>query len=60
MLTRVLYGYISYILLMPIPDGYTNLLAHRDSIKEARQTKEDLELTWNQFLEKAAEELTEA
>ena len=45
---------------MPVPEGYTNLKAHEDSIEKAREAKKDLGITWNEFLEHAAEELTEA
>jgi hypothetical protein len=45
---------------MPVPEDYTNLKAHEDSIQKAREAKQDLGLTWNDFLEHAAKELTKA
>jgi hypothetical protein len=39
------------------PDGYTTIRAHRDARNEARDTKERLNLSWNQFLRQAADEL---
>lgn len=42
---------------MPYPEGYKEIAAHEDSIQQARETKESLGLTWNEFLETAAKEL---
>jgi hypothetical protein len=42
---------------MPYPDGYKDIPAHENSIAKAREVKEDLGLTWNQFLERGAAEL---
>lgn len=42
---------------MPVPDGYTSIRAHEDSVAKAREVKEELGLTWNQYFEQAAEEL---
>lgn len=42
---------------MPYPDGYKDIPAHESSIAKAREVKENLGLTWNQFLEQGAAEL---
>jgi len=42
---------------MPVPDGYTEIRAHKDSIQAAREVKQKLGLTWNEFLERGAIEL---
>jgi hypothetical protein len=39
------------------PDGYTTIRAHRDARNEARRTKSRLDLSWNEFLRQAADEL---
>lgn len=39
---------------MPVPDGYKEIQAHEDSIQKARETKKELGLTWNEYLERAA------
>ena len=44
---------------MPRPKGYKDIRAHEDSIAEAREAKKQLEITWNEFLESAAEQLTD-
>jgi len=43
---------------MPYPNGYKDIPAHEDSIAKAREVKETLGLTWNQFLERGAAELS--
>jgi|GEM_PF-1935750 len=42
---------------MPVPDGYSRINAHEDSIQKARTVKEELGITWNAFLERGAAEL---
>lgn len=42
---------------MGYPDNYKDIAAHKNSIAKARKIKEDLGLTWNQFLERGAAEL---
>lgn len=42
---------------MGYPAGYKDIAAHENSIARAREVKEDLDLTWNQFLERGAAEL---
>lgn len=42
---------------MGYPDGYKDIAAHESSITKAREVKEDLELTWSEFLEQSATEL---
>lgn len=42
---------------MAIPNEYSRIRAHEDSIQAARSAKEKLNLTWNQFLERGAMEL---
>lgn len=42
---------------MPYPENYADIAAHEDSIKKARHVKEDLGLTWSQFLKRGAVEL---
>jgi hypothetical protein len=42
---------------MPRPEGYAEIPAHKDSIQQARETKQSLGLTWNEFLETAARQL---
>ena len=42
---------------MPRPEGYAEIPAHEDSIQQARETKQSLGLTWNEFLETAAKQL---
>lgn len=42
---------------MPVPDGYKDIRAHEDSIQKARKAKKELGLTWNEYLERAADEL---
>jgi hypothetical protein len=42
---------------MNSPQGYTRIAAHEDSIQKAREVKERLGLTWNEFLERGAIEL---
>jgi len=44
---------------MPYPNGYKDIPAHEDSIAKAREVKEELGLTWNQFLKRGAAELDE-
>lgn len=44
---------------MPYPDSYADIAAHEDSIRDARQVKEDLGLTWSEFLEQGAAELAD-
>lgn len=43
---------------MAYPDGYQTISAHKSSIDEAREIKEDLGLTWNEFLKQGAAELS--
>ena len=45
---------------MAYPNGYKDIAAHQTSIAKAREVKEDLELTWNEFLERGAAELAAA
>jgi predicted NAD/FAD-binding protein len=42
---------------MPYPDSYQDIAAHEDSIQKARAVKEQLGLTWSDFLERGALEL---
>ena len=42
---------------MPYPDDYKDIAAHEDSIKKAREIKEELGLTWSELLEQGAAEL---
>ena len=42
---------------MPRPNGYAEIPAHEDAIQQARETKQSLDLTWNEFLEAAAKQL---
>jgi hypothetical protein len=42
---------------MPYPENYKDIAAHKHSIQKARGVKEDLGLTWNEFLEHGAIEL---
>jgi len=43
---------------MSYPSGYKEIAAHESSISTAREVKEDLGLTWNEFLERGAAELS--
>ena len=42
---------------MPRPNGYAEIPAHEDAIQQARETKQSLGLTWNDYLELSAEKL---
>ncbi|RMB25397.1 hypothetical protein [Haloplanus aerogenes] len=39
------------------PEGYTTIRAHRDARDEARHIKSRLDLSWNEFLQQAADAL---
>ena len=41
------------------PDGYSAIPAHKESIEEARETKQSLGLTWNDYLELSAKRLSD-
>lgn len=45
--------------MMPRPKGYAEIPAHEDAIQQARETKQSLGLTWNEFLETAAKQLSD-
>jgi hypothetical protein len=42
---------------MPYPDDYRDIAAHKDSVQKARKVKEQLGLTWSDFLKRGAMEL---
>lgn len=44
---------------MPRPKCYAEIPAHEDAIQQARETKQSLGVTWNQFLETAAKQLSD-
>jgi len=43
---------------MAVPEDYAGVKAHEAAVEQARETKEDLSVTWSEFLEHAAEELS--
>lgn len=50
-------GALLLSITMGYPAGYKDIAAHESSIAKAREVKEDLDLTWNQFLKRGAAEL---
>ena len=42
---------------MPDSNGYTRISVHREERNRARKVKEELGLSWNSFLDQAADEL---